>query len=158
MPTDHESSDCYSCRKAAEVDAAPREQVLRTRHWTVAHAFDSGLRGWLVLLPLRHVTALHELSPDEAVELGPLLRELSTALHDVVACEKTYVMLFAEAEGFAHLHFHVVPRMRDQPDELRGPRIVGMLGLPPESRLPEDEMDRIGRALQARLGPTTPAN
>jgi diadenosine tetraphosphate (Ap4A) HIT family hydrolase len=57
------------------------------------------------------VTALHELTAEEAAGLGPLLRGLSAALGRVVGCTKTYVMLFAEAEGFAHAHFHVVPRI-----------------------------------------------
>jgi len=149
-------SDCFSCRLAADGDPAPREAVLTTSpYWRVAHAFDTDLPGWLVLLPRRHVTALHELTPDEAVELGPLLHELSTALREVVGCEKTYVMLFAEAEGFAHLHFHVVPRMPDQPVELRGPGIFARLGQPSQSRLPESEMDRIARELQAVLASAT---
>lgn len=159
MARNVDTTDCYSCGEtAATSDLTARERVWVTPNWRVAHAFDTGLPGWLVLLPHRHVTALHELTAEEAVELGPLLRDLSTALRDVVGCEKTYVMLFAEAEGFAHLHFHVVPRMPAQPDELRGPRIFGMLGLPPEARLADDEMDRIAGALQARLGSATRAS
>lgn len=34
-------------------------------------------------------------------------------------------MLFAEADGFAHLHVHLVPRMPDQPDDRRGPDVFG---------------------------------
>ena len=93
----------------------------------MAHDFNSSLEGWLILAPLRHVNSLDELTPDEAVELGRLLRQASIALKSVVGCEKTYVMLFAEAEGFAHLHVHVVPRMHDQPDERKGPAIFGYL-------------------------------
>jgi diadenosine tetraphosphate (Ap4A) HIT family hydrolase len=36
-------------------------------------------------------------------------------------------MLFAEKEGFAHLHVHLVPRMPDQPADRRGPDIFGYL-------------------------------
>jgi diadenosine tetraphosphate (Ap4A) HIT family hydrolase len=147
-------SECFSCRQATEPDRVPRKHILVTDSWTVAHAFDTGLPGWLVLLPIRHVTALHELTSDEAAGLGPLLRDLSIALQEVVGCEKTYVMLFAEAEGFAHLHFHVVPRMPDQPEELRGPGIFGMLGLPAESRVPDAEMDRVAVAIRQALGKT----
>ncbi len=48
-------------------------------------------------------------------------------------CEQTVgqssrrVMLFAEAEGFAHLHFHIVPRQPDLPADRRGPAILGHL-------------------------------
>lgn len=104
----------------------------------MAHDFNSSLEGWLILAPLRHVHALDELTEDEALVLGDLLRKASIALKTVTGCEKTYVMLFAEAEGFAHLHVHVVPRMRDQPDERRGPDVFGYLKdgrpVPPERR------------------------
>jgi hypothetical protein len=36
-------------------------------------------------------------------------------------CQKTYVMMFAEKAGFTHVHFHVVPRMDDFPDDRIGP-------------------------------------
>lgn len=78
------------------------------------------------------------MTADEALALGDLLRKASVALKSVTGCEKTYVMLSAEAEGFAHLHVHVVPRMADQPDDRRGPDVFGYLNdghpLPPERR------------------------
>ena len=88
--------------------------------WRVAHAFGTSLPGWLVVLPRRHVIALDELTAEEAADLGPLLRALTAALREVLGCSKTYVALFAEAEGFAHIHFHVVPRSPDLDQLLRG--------------------------------------
>lgn len=146
------STECFSCRQTDAVTAPPAERILVTDHWRVAHAFDTDLPGWLVLLPRRHVTALAELRPDEAAEIGPLLQRISGALRQRVGAGKTYVMLFAEAEGFAHLHFHVVPRMPDQPDAERGPRIFARLGLPPERRLAEADVDELCRSLSAALG------
>ncbi len=151
------SGDCFSCRENAIAIPQPRQQVLRTAHWRVAHAFDTDLPGWLVLLPLRHVTALAELQPGEAAELGPLLRALSVALREVLGSVKSYVMLFAEAEGFAHLHFHVVPRMADQPEQERGPRILARLGRPPGERMSDEDMDRLCSALSAAVAPDLPA-
>jgi diadenosine tetraphosphate (Ap4A) HIT family hydrolase len=144
---------CYSCRENAlpDADLPPRLRVLRTAHWRVVHAFNSALPGWLVVVPTRHVLCLAELEAAEAGELGPLLTDLSRALVEVVGCAKTYVMLLAEAEGFAHVHFHVVPRMHDQPAELRGPRIFGALGVRPEQRVPDTEADRLSQAISARL-------
>lgn len=120
------SVDCYACEQAG-VDAPFRERLVRRGGWRVAHDFNSSLEGWLILAPLRHVHSLDELTPDEATALGQLLRESSIALRSVTGCLKTYVMLFAEAEGFAHLHVHVVPRMRDQPQDRRGPAVFGYL-------------------------------
>jgi diadenosine tetraphosphate (Ap4A) HIT family hydrolase len=145
---------CLPCRNSAAPDLPIRERIVQTEHWRAAHAFNTGLAGWLVLLPTVHITALTELSDGAAAELGPMLRGLSEALHQVVGCVKTYVILLAEAEGFSHVHFHIVPRMADQSEELRGPRIFQMLGLPREQCVPEDEMDRLGDAIRKHLPPS----
>jgi diadenosine tetraphosphate (Ap4A) HIT family hydrolase len=118
-------------------------------HWRVAHSLDAALPGWLVAIPRRHVEALDELGHEEVASLGPLLRDASAALRAVVGCVKTYVMLLAEKEGFGHVHFHVVPRMADQPDELRGPRIFGYLGRPEGEWVTEDERDALALRLRA---------
>lgn len=148
---DSSSVECYSCRMAAVAAPPPRERIVQTSHWYAAHAFGTALPGWLVLLPRRHVTSLAELEPAEAAALGPLLRDLTAALGDVVGCVKTYVILLAEAEGYSHVHFHVVPRMPDQPAEVRGPRIFELMQRPPEEQVSEAERDRIATALGARL-------
>lgn len=149
--SDEPQPDCLPCRNTAIAELPIRERITQTQSWRVAHAFNTGLPGWLVMVPTVHITALDELSDAAAAEMGPMLRGLSRALHRVVGCEKTYVVLFAEAEGFSHLHFHVVPRMSDQPDELRGPRIFQMLGLPPEQCVAEAEMDRLGATIREEL-------
>jgi diadenosine tetraphosphate (Ap4A) HIT family hydrolase len=144
-------SDCLPCRNTAATELPVRERIAQTEHWRVAHAFNSGLPGWLVLVPTVHITSLTELSEAAAAELGPMLQGLSHALQGVVGCAKTYVILLAEAEGFGHVHVHVIPRMADQPDELRGPRIFAMLGLPPEECVGAAEMDRLGQAIRDQL-------
>jgi diadenosine tetraphosphate (Ap4A) HIT family hydrolase len=138
--------DCYPCRVSAELDDQPdRERVWVEEHWRVAHDFNSSLAGWLVLVPRRHVTGLDELSPLEAQRLGELLRAGSIAMRAVVGCEKTYVMLFAEAEGFSHLHVHLVPRMPDIPVDHRGPQVFAYHQPP---AVPEGERDELARKLR----------
>ncbi|MFE7581115.1 hypothetical protein ACFU5Y_06060 [Streptomyces gardneri] len=62
--------DCYACSKEAEFDdLSPRECVVYDQHWRVAHAFNTAVPGWLVLLPRRHVAALHDLTNAEASAL-----------------------------------------------------------------------------------------
>ena len=56
-----------------------------------------------------------------ADDLGGLVRSLGTALEAVTGCVKTYLMQFSEAEGFSHLHLHLVPRLPDHPEDARGP-------------------------------------
>ena len=120
--------DCRVCAVEGAPGLPLRERVHVDEHWRLATAFDSALPGWLVLLPRRHVEGLHELTAEESAELGHLLRAASAALVEVTGCLKTYVALFAEAEGFSHLHVHVVPRPADLPPGRRGPRVFGYLG------------------------------
>ena len=96
-----------------------------------------------MLVPRRHTFALDDLTADEAADPGPLLRAVSSALRDVVCCRKTYVALFAEAEGFQRIHFHVIPRQPGLEADLRGPRVFGLHGGDPASYVPEAEMDKI---------------
>ena len=104
------------------------------------------------MLPRRHVLALDELTAAEAAGLGLLLRALTAAMREVLGCKKTYVALFAEATGFEHVHFHVVPREPGLPEELHGPRVFGLLGGDPAHHVPGNVMDQVaasvGQALQ----------
>lgn len=145
-------SDCYVCSMNQRIGALPpREHIIVDRGWRAAHAFDSSLPGWLVLVPTRHVTALHELTTEEATVMGDLLVRLSKALQKVVGCDKTYTMLFAEAHGFGHVHFHVVPRMTSfQPDQV-GPMVFTFVGRPPGERVSQDEQDEVARQLTSVL-------
>ena len=146
-----DASKCVSCAFETRPDVPPRERVYLGPRWRVAHAFGTALPGWLVVLPRRHVVALDELTRTEAADLGPLLREITSALRRVTGCEKTYVALFAEAEGFSHVHFHVIPRMAGLEAELRGPRVFGLLGGDPARHVPDAAMDKIAASLTAAL-------
>jgi diadenosine tetraphosphate (Ap4A) HIT family hydrolase len=144
---------CFSCTQGeGAAGRPPRELVAADGHWRVAHAFDTALPGWLVLVPWRHVTAIADLTDAEAAALGGWQVRLSRALRDVTGCVKTYVVQFAEKEGFAHVHFHVVPRMPDRPGLPRGPRIFELLGVPDDRRVPEAARDALAVALRAALG------
>src|SRR5688500_1692813 len=119
-------SDCMTCSLVARRDAgdAPLwDRILRTDHWDVVHAFGTSVEGWLVLVVRRHITAVADLTGAEAVELGSLIKQVSVAVQDVVDCDKTYIVQFAEAAQHPHVHVHVIPRARDLPDEHQGPRV-----------------------------------
>jgi diadenosine tetraphosphate (Ap4A) HIT family hydrolase len=87
----------------------------------------------------------------EAADLGILLRRVSIALRETVGCTKTYVAQFAEAAGHQHVHFHVVPRMADQPDDHRGPNIFKYLGASDADRLSEARMNEIATVIRRVL-------
>ena len=134
--------DCYTCRQEAGLATAPEsEKVHVGEYWRVALAMSSALPGWVVVVPRRHALRLAELTDAEALELGPLLIGVSRALETVTGTEKTYLMQFAEAEGFGHVHIHVTPRSPDL--EHRGPRVFAYLDRP-------DPMSRADKAAFAR--------
>ncbi|MFF3015704.1 HIT family protein [Streptomyces sp. NPDC057939] len=144
--------DCYACGKEAEFDdLPPRERVVHDQHWRVAHAVNTALPGWLVLLPRRHVTAVHDLTDAEAATLGMWQVKLSRALRSRTGCSKTYVVQFAEAEGFSHVHFHIVPRMSDLRPAHRGPGVFELLRRPEQEHVSAERADQVARSLRARL-------
>jgi|SRR5208282_1505799 len=157
MPAVPAEPECLSCRNNARPDLPPRERVYLGPRWRVAHAFGTSLPGWLVVLPRRHVIALDELTAEEAADLGPLLRAVTSALREVTGCSKTYAALFAEAEGHQHVHFHVIPRQPDLDARLRGPGVFALLGADSASEVPEPARDQIAielaRALRLDPGP-----
>ena len=144
--------ECYPCAMNARIGALPpRECVAVEGGWRVAHAFNSSLAGWLVVVPTRHVMALDSLTPDEVAPLGDLLRRLSAALRAVTGCTKTYLMMFAEQEGFGHLHIHVVPRLSSFTPDERGPRVFAYLSRPEAQWLSKEDQDGVSIAVREAL-------
>ena len=145
---------CYGCENNARVDElAPRERIVLHGGWRVVHAFNTSLRGWLVLVPLRHIERFSELTDDEAAAFAPLARACSRALEEEVGCAKTYVVVLGEQQGFEHLHAHVIPRMRDFDEAIKGTGVFSLLDLPEEEWLPEHECDELALAVRRRLRP-----
>jgi diadenosine tetraphosphate (Ap4A) HIT family hydrolase len=104
-----------------------------------------------VIVPLRHICSLDEMTIEEANALGRLIRDASVALKRITHCDKTYVMMIAESEGFSHVHFHLVPRMIGLPDDRRGPNIFAYLKETPLSFAAQDEIaENVRNAWPAR--------
>lgn len=145
---------CKTCELLAARDAGtapPWDCIHRARFWDVVHSYNTALPGWLVLVTRRHIEAIDALTDDEAVELGLLIRRVSLALKEVTGCVKTYVIQFAEAAEHPHVHFHVVPRMVDMPEERRSLHVFGYLGVPEEERVSEETMNAIADQVRLNL-------
>ena len=146
---------CGTCRANRGELAAPGGIIFQDAHWRLEHILPPiPLAGWLVLKPLRHVEALGELNTDEADAFGPLAQRVSAALQAVVQPAKVYLCQFSEAEHFAHIHFHLIPRAVDLPPERRGPAIFELLSITrKEGRdlASPDEAERIAFAVRERL-------
>jgi diadenosine tetraphosphate (Ap4A) HIT family hydrolase len=148
---------CFTCEGNARIDELPpRERIAVDDYWRVAHAMGTSLQGWLVLLPRRHVVAIAELTDVEATGLGIWQVRLSQALHAVTGCAKTYVVQFAEAPRFSHVHFHLIPRMPDLRADRRGPNVFEFLTQAAEQEVTDSEMDALAvdltQYLQRRNG------
>lgn len=156
------TNGCHTCEliKRRDADQAPLwDSIYRTEGWDVVHCNNTSLLGWMVIVARRHIAAVDEMTEAEAVELGRLIRQVSIILKELTGCTKTYVIQFAEAPGHQHVHFHLVPRMPDQPKEHNGPGIFVNLGVSPESRVGEGVMDEFGLKMRDRLlGMSEPAS
>ncbi len=147
-------AECETCALVSRRDSglAPVwDSIYRTPYWDVVHAYPTSLRGWLVIVCRRHIAAIDELTEAEAVELGSLIRQTSVALKQHTGCLKTYVMQFAEAPTHQHVHFHIVPRMADQPPERKSVGIFGYLGVSPTEALAESVMNDLAIQLRPHL-------
>jgi hypothetical protein len=58
------------------------------------------------------------------------------------------VAFFAEAEGFEHLHIHVVPREDGMPPDQRGKRVFDWLDMLEEEAVTDEEANRIALELR----------
>ena len=147
---------CRTCSLGARRDsgdAPPWDSIVRTRAWDVVHAFGSSVVGWTVLVARRHITALADRTDEEALDLGPLIRNVSRALHQITGCRKTYVVQFPEHPDHPHVHVHVIPRPVDLPDELQGPGIFRQLGVQEGQGVPEVRMNEVALRLRECLAP-----
>jgi len=145
---------CKSCELIARRDAgvAPLwDCIYRAPHWDVAHCYETALPGWLILIVRRHIESLDELTDSEAVELGRLITNISSALKEVTGCVKTYVLQFAESPQHPHVHFHIIPRMADLPENRRSIQIFRLLGVPEEERVGPDVMNSIALKVRKKL-------
>lgn len=145
---------CVTCELTARRDAGEApvwDCIWRTEYWDVVHSFNTSLPGWLVLVAQRHMAAVAEMSAEEAVELGSLIRRVSLALQEVTGCVKTYVVQFAEHPDHPHVHFHVIPRMAEQAEADRGPGVFNLVGVPPEERVREEAMTDIALRIRQAL-------
>ena len=79
------------------------DRIHRTAHWDVVHSYNTSLLGWVVLVTRTHRDAIDELTEEEALELGVLIRKVSIALKELTGCVKTYVMQFAEDPSHPHV-------------------------------------------------------
>src|SRR5574341_2324194 len=84
---------------------------------TVAHLFeDQYFPGWTVLVLKRHATELFELAGEERSQLIEEVTAVARALAEVFKPVKINYGLLGNR--LPHIHWHVVPRLADDPSPL----------------------------------------
>lgn len=105
---------CLACDLTAGRLPLPGGVVVGTGHWRVEHSVGPLGVGTLIVKPLRHVVHVAELTPEEAGELGPLLRTSAAVVAELLSPEQVYVCLWSHAGGLpGHIHFVVQPVSRE---------------------------------------------
>lgn len=142
--------ECLTCLNLSGTRRiSPGPIIYEGSYWVVDHAYPTKQPGWLVILPKRHIEALHELTKEEFRELAEIEYKLVQVMHTDSTVLKEYFMCFAEGEGFQHVHIHVVPRSVDLPAELKGPRIFALLA--EEHPIPAQEITAICEEFTRKL-------
>jgi diadenosine tetraphosphate (Ap4A) HIT family hydrolase len=94
-------TNCLTCLSLnGERRISPGPFVYEGKHWIVDHAYPTRHLGWLVILPKRHVEALHELTREEFQELAEIEYRLVQVMHSDPEVQKEYLMCFAEVKAF----------------------------------------------------------
>ena len=113
-----EPQSCQSCEAiAGRISLTNVPRIYEGRHWIVEHVHPTNILGWLVIVARQHRSAIHELTVEEHRAFGLLLPAVCRALHDTLGTQKEYVLQIAEKPGFNHVHYHVIARRPDWPDD-----------------------------------------
>jgi len=98
---------------------APAAEIFRTSSWRGIYNRSPVLAGHSLLVPLRHVEHLVDLSEEEAATLVPTLTRLAAALTATYGGSGFDVALqegVAAGQSIPHLHVHCLPRKEDDLD------------------------------------------
>jgi len=146
-------TDCEACDLAQGRRPLPGGLIHRTTHWRVEHCIGPLGLGSLIVKPLRHVTAVADLTDDEATELGPLLREASGIAAEVVEADQVYNCLWSHAGGRpVHIHYVVQPVSRQQTSEYDGYGPALQMAMFSAGAVPSrDDVERVAEAARQRF-------
>ena len=119
------TDECLACRLIDEPDSLPGGRIHETRHWSVEHCVGPLGVGTLIVKPFRHCLHFSELSGEEAVELGPLLRVVAACVQELTEADQTYLCLWSHAGWEAvHIHFVVQPAWNGDRERFTAPGVT----------------------------------
>jgi diadenosine tetraphosphate (Ap4A) HIT family hydrolase len=145
---------CLACDLTAGRVPLPGGRIHERASWVVEHCVGPLGVGTLVVKPKRHVLHVWELDAAEAAELGPLLRDVTGAVGELLEADQVYVCLWSHADGRpVHIHWIVQPIQAGGADGLHGPHLQAALF--DRGRLPESTgVEAVAKRLRTRLTAT----
>lgn len=130
---------------------APGGVIYEDDLWHLDHIIRPiPMAGWLILKPKRHIESISAMSPEEARGFGEVASRAAAALEAATGVKKVYVGSFGEAQNFAHVHVHLIPRPLDLDDAHRGPLIFELMRTDAD-RAPISEAERIAEAVRRTM-------
>lgn len=122
-----ENYDCPFCKLISGQDNPDwnyqSDVVYRDKHVTafIAPLWWGKSKAHVIIVPNRHIENIYDLTPDIAVYVHELARQIAIAFKKVYGCEGTSTRQHNEPGGnqeVFHYHLHVFPRYHD--DNLYG--------------------------------------
>jgi len=147
--------ECLACDLTYGRRPLPGGLIYSSSAWRVEHCVGPLGVGTLIVKPERHITAVADLTADEAAALGPLLRRASSVAGGLVGADQVYNCLWSHAGGVpVHIHYVVQPVTRAQMDTYgcHGPSLQTAMfaeGQQPAPELIEEISDRARAAWSA---------
>jgi len=136
--------DCELCNPASEL------VLWQDGFCRVTLVDDSDYPGYCRVILERHMSEMTDLSAPERARLMETVFAAEAVLREVLAPDK--INLASLGNVVPHLHWHVIPRYRDDP---HFPNTIWNQAAEPCRRAPErgaPDVDRLARALKQRLG------
>lgn len=114
-------ADCLACDLITGREDLPGGQIWGDEHWFVDHCVGPLGLGTLVVLPVRHLIHVADLSAAETRPLGGILHAAARVTTELIGPEQVYVNLWSHADARpGHIHFVVQPVTRQTMDHFAG--------------------------------------
>jgi diadenosine tetraphosphate (Ap4A) HIT family hydrolase len=88
--------------------------VIAQNESAIATAINYFRDGHCCVIARKHRSSISELERDEYDGVLSLVTKVSTVLESRYNAEKTYLLVIGDSSPIDHLHFHLIPKHRDQ--------------------------------------------
>ena len=138
-------SSCLICEKHLDTQQKPIKSgnFAKLYHCYPTPKEPSVYKGHLFVEPTRHITCTSQLKDEEAREIGLLISMGAKVVRDFFNIEHIYT--FNIGHMVPHLHFHIVPRYPDTPEEFWGG--MSLHQWPDAPFIGKTEVDKINQVL-----------